>query len=101
MIKVKVTKEWIDIGNAKNNRECPIANCFNRGKGVKGVGHALIFDTHSTLFLKKKINGKTPTLDFKHSDQIKNFIEKFDNGGAVHPQEIIFSKKNLERKRLI
>tara|TARA_Y100000004_G_C8686079_1_gene315408 strand:- start:120 stop:425 length:306 start_codon:yes stop_codon:yes gene_type:complete len=101
MIKAKVTKKWINIGHAHNNRECPIANCFNRGKGVKGVSHATIYDTHSTLFLKKKINGKTPVLDFKHSDQIKNFIEKFDKGEAVDPQEIIFNKKNLERKRLV
>ena len=27
---------------------------FNEGKGVKGVAHANIYDTHSTLFLKKK-----------------------------------------------
>ena len=101
MIKAKVTKKWINIGHAHNNRECPIANCFNRGKGVKWVSHATIYDTHSTLFLKKKINGKTPVLDFKHSDQIKNFIEKFDKGEAVDPQEIIFNKKNLERKRLV
>ena len=101
MITIKVTREHIASGHKKCNRECPIANTFNNGKGIKGVGHALIYDTHSTLFLKKKINGKTPTLDFKHSDQIKNFIGKFDNGDAVYPQEIIFSKKNLARKRLI
>jgi hypothetical protein len=98
MINTTITKKMIDDGRAKNNRECPIALSLYKSKKV---AHATIYDTHSTLFLKKKINGKTITLDFLHSDQINNFINKFDNGKKVDPQEIIFHRKLLARKRLI
>ena len=101
MITINITAENIVKGRPHCNRSCPIALTFNKGKGVKGVAHATIFDTHSTLFLKKKINGKTPTLDFRHSKEIKDFIEKFDAGEKVEPKQIIFNKKDLERKRLL
>jgi hypothetical protein len=101
MITINITAENIVKGKTKCNRSCPIALTFNEGKGVKRVAHASVYDTHSTLFLKKKIKGKTITLDFLHSNQITNFINKFDSGKKVNPQTITFSKKLLKRKRLL
>jgi len=98
MITTTITKKMIEDGKAKDNRFCPIAlSLHNSGK----VAHATIFDTYSSVFLKKKINGKTIVLSFLHSDEINKFINKFDNGEKVEPQKITFSKKFLERKQLL
>tara|TARA_R100000234_G_scaffold108911_1_gene80565 strand:+ start:346 stop:642 length:297 start_codon:yes stop_codon:yes gene_type:complete len=98
MLKTIITQDNINKGQAKCNRECPIAlSLYKNNK----VAHATVYDDYSTLFLKKKINGKTIALDFFHSDQILNFIKKFDEGKKVNPQTIIFNKSLLRKKKLL
>ena len=98
MIKTTVSQNNINNGRIKCNRECPIALSLHKSSKV---AHATIYDDYSTLFLKKKIKGKTIVLDFFHSNQILNFIKKFDDGKKVNPQTIIFSKNLLRRKKLL
>jgi predicted GH43/DUF377 family glycosyl hydrolase len=98
MITTTITKKLIKDGKAKDNRFCPIALSL---RNSEKVAHATIFDNSSSLFLKKKINGKTIVLNFLHSDEILSFINNFDEGKEVKPQTITFKRNLLDRKQLL
>ena len=98
MIKTTITQENINNGKPKCNDGCPIALSF---KNHKDIAHVSIFDKHSWLYLKKKINGKTVMLDFDHSPEMLSFVKKFDNKEKVSPQSFILDKSMLVKKRLL
>jgi len=98
MIKTTITQDNINNGKIKCNNGCPVALSF---KNHKDIAHVSIFDNHSRLFLKKKINGKTVMLDFNHSPAMLSFVKKFDNKEEVLPQSFILNKSMLKRKILL
>ena len=98
MITTTITQDNINDGKTKCNDGCPLALSF---KNNKDIAHVSIFDNHSWLYLKKKINGKTVMLDFDHSPEMLNFVKKFDNEEKVLPQSFTLNKSMLRRRRLL
>ena len=98
MIKTTITQDNINNGAIKCNDGCPLALSF---KKHKDIAHVSIFDNHSWLYLKKKINGKTVMLDFNHSPAMLSFVKKFDNKEEVLPQSFILNKSMLRKKILL
>ena len=98
MIQTTVTQENINNGKSKCNKGCPVALSFNKHKDI---AHVLIFNKHSWLYLKKKINGRTVMLDFDHSKEMLDFVKKFDSKEEVLPQSFIFDKSMLKRRILL
>jgi len=94
-IQTTVTKENIENGKRKSNSCCPIALSF---KNHKDVDHVSIFDDHAWLFMKKK-KGETITImkEFNFTEEMKNFVKKFDNEEKVEPQSFIFDDALLNR----
>ena len=94
-IQTTVTKEHIENGKRKNNRCCPIALSF---KNHKDVAHVSIFDDHAWLFMKKKKGEKVTIMkEFNFTEEMKNFVKKFDNEEKVEPQSFTFDDALLNR----
>ena len=95
-IQTTITKEHIENGKTKDNACCPIALSFKNHKQVK---HVSIFDDHAWLFMKKK-KGESKTLmkDYNFTEEMKNFVKKFDNEEKVEPQTFIFDETLLKRE---
>ena len=96
MIKTTITKEHIENGKRKDNTCCPMALSFQNHKDVAYVN---IFENHAWLFMKKKKGEiKRVMKMFNFTEDMKNFVKKFDNKEKVEPITFIFDGSLLTKE---